>query len=118
MGFPATITAGALALDNVSNISGSSIVYYAASPQGDLEGRPTLRVSHESTKAGIRRSLISLTKPIYNASLGKYQGFEKLDFVMNRPETASVAGSETSMEQMATIIALETVQDPFTQGLV
>lgn len=104
--------------DNVSNISGSSVIYYAASPQGDLEGRPTLRVSHESTKAGIRRSLISLVKPIYSAALGKYTGFEKSDFVLNRPENASVAGAELTMEQMATILALETVQDPVTQGLV
>lgn len=118
MGLPATITAGALVFDNVSNISGSSVVYYAPSPQGDLEGRPTLRVSHESTKAGIRRSLISMVKPIYSASLGKYTGFEKADFVLNRPESASVAGAETTIEQMAVVIGLETVQDPVSQGLV
>jgi hypothetical protein len=118
MGLPTTITAGSVVFDNVSNISGSSVIYYAPSPQGDLEGRPTLRVSHESTKAGIRRSLISLQKPIYNGTLGKYTGFEKADFVLNRPENALVANSELTMEQMATIIALETVQDPVTQGLV
>jgi len=76
---------------------GASVVYYADSPQGDLLGRPSLTFTSEVTKAGIARTLMSIKMPVYNAALGKYDGFIKHDEVLNRALSAPTALSTDVM---------------------
>lgn len=118
MGLPSTITTGSDVFDDVSNISGSSVVYFAESPLSDLIGRPTLRVSQEKTKAGIQRTLVSIQVPIYNPAKGVYEGFEKIDCTYNRPETLDITAAAVTYGRMAALLAIPGVVTTLTKGLV
>jgi hypothetical protein len=104
MSLPSSITlnVGSPAADivfaNSVQLSGSSRAYYAPSPQGDLEGRPTLTISHERTKSGIVRTNAQFIFPIYNSSSLKYEGFIKSDLNLTRPAVAPLALAGKALE--------------------
>lgn len=76
------------------------MLFYAPSPQSDLQGRPSLRVSHETTKKGIARSLGQFITPVYDSVAKTYKGFIKTDIVITRDITVSVADVEKEIEKL------------------
>lgn len=104
MALPTTITlnvgspAADLVFANSIQLSGSKRVYYAPSPQGDLQGRPTLTVSHETTKAGVVRTNLQVIIPVWNVSKLAYDGFIKSDLTLTRPLTAPTAQADKALE--------------------
>jgi hypothetical protein len=106
MGLPSSITlnVGSPAADIIFSgavVSGASVTYYAPSPQGDLEGRPSLRVSHETTKTGIVRSLVKIVVPIWDNTNKKYVGSWTKNDTLIRPAASAVQGGKDVLEMGA-----------------
>jgi hypothetical protein len=118
MMLPSTLAAAGYDFTTTGELQGSSVVYYAPSPQSDLLGRPSLTVSHETTKAGIVRTLVSLKEPVYNATLQKYDGFLKTDLVMNRAATAPTSAQTSIVEAFADLLANVAVTVPLVQAAI
>lgn len=108
MSLPSTFTTTIGTFSNPVE-DGSSVQYYAPSPQGDLLGRPSLTFSNETTKAGIARTLVSIKVPIYNGTSAKYDGFYKTDLVINRALTAPTAAQEGIIESMGEVLYTATI---------
>lgn len=122
MGLPTSITLniGSPAADVVfTQVSetGSKATYVAPSPQGDLQGRPTLEVSHQTTKAGIMRSMSKFTFPRYNATTLKYDGEYVSYNVTSRPTTGAVQGAKNAIEACAEFLDA-TNRATIAEGLV
>jgi len=115
MPLPSTITlnVGETPADVVyaeqSHIGGSAVVYYAPSSQGDLNGRPSLRFSHETTRNNVARSVVSFNTPVFDNE-GVSKGFIKTDVVLNRPTNVSVDLSEVELEKVSKVLT-ETIRD-------
>lgn len=117
MGLPSTIVAGGFTFDDVTSLNGSTLVYYAASPQGDIAGRPSLRFSQEKTKAGIQRTLVSFVNPVWNSVSEKYVGFIKADSVLNRADSINLSYAENAYDVIHDVMALtSTVTPVLTKG--
>lgn len=112
MALPSTITlnVGSPAADVVyaskTALDGNAASYAAPSPQGDLTGRPTLRVSSETTKAGIERSLTGFQEPIYSSSKEAYSGYISSSYTFNRSLTVTRAVALRHVELMAKFLAV------------
>lgn len=119
---PSTITlnVGTPAADIVfadnTQLSGTSTLYFAPSAQSDLEGRPSLRVSHETTKAGVVRSLAQFLFPQFNSDSGKYEGFVKIDLVLSRSKTTKVSESLKAVEAVQELPVA--VRDALAKALI
>lgn len=61
---------------------GRKTVYFAPSPQGDLEGRPTLTVSSERSKSGVIGTNYKIVYPVY--ANGAYDDYETVSFTQKR----------------------------------
>jgi hypothetical protein len=105
-----------LVFTDVSQLSGSSLVYYAPSPQGDLDGRPTLKISHETTGSGVKRSALILETPVLNPVTLKYGEFKKTTLTTNRKGTTPVAEVVAELEMMA--VAITTLKQQIAAGLI
>lgn len=81
--------------------NGSTVTYLATSPNGDLAGRPALIVSQETTKAGIVKATVTLSKPVLNASTGKYDAFLKNSISSTQPGNMSVSGREKELKKLS-----------------
>jgi hypothetical protein len=92
--------------DDVSQIDGSTLVFYAESPQGDLLGRPSIRVSHETKNSGIVRSLVDIQTPVYDADKEVYDGFIKTSITLNRKGSVSISAVETELEKASEALTL------------
>lgn len=90
---------------NVASRNGNESVYYADSPNSDLAGRRKLRVSHETTKAGIVRSLVQISFPQKNAE-GIYDSSITANVTLNRPATADLADVDYVLEAIQEIWAV------------
>lgn len=84
--------------------SGSSIVYYGPSAQNDLQGRKTLRVSHETRKAGVVASLVQFKLPIYDSGSSKYTGEAVVNLTLIRPGNLPVQSGKDLLESIAEFI--------------
>ena len=114
MALPSSITlnVGSPAADVVFNTSspqGNERIYYADSPNGDLAGRIKLRVSHETSKSGIARSLVQFRKPIANAD-GDYDTIVQVNMVATRPETAALTDVDEVLEMAEEVLAVTDVR--------
>jgi hypothetical protein len=118
MSLPSTLTLNSVSFDEKVQLSGTSVVYYAASPNDDLFGRPSLRISTEITKAGIARTLVSLNRPIYDDSTGKYNGFTKTDLVINRAVTAPITDLDGDVHQIKDLLGVTDVIHILTLGAI
>lgn len=96
---PSTVTlnVGSPAADVVfsqtGDNTGGATNYVAPSPQGDLEGRPTLSVRHETTNSGLVRTNVKIKVPQYDDTNDVYVGHEQVDITSVR--RASHATTET-----------------------
>lgn len=122
MGLPTTITlnVGSPAADVVYDDvikSGSSVQYSAPSPQGDIQGRRVLRVSHETTKAGVVRSLVRIEYPIFDSDSGTYKGLGSVNVVLARPGTAPVQLGKDLLESVAEFLG-DTNRTTIASGIV
>lgn len=70
-----------------TQVGPNAVRYFAPSPNSDLSGRPTLDVVYDITKAGIARSVVTLTEPIQD-SAGKYVRFSKVTI------TGTISGND------------------------
>jgi hypothetical protein len=105
--------------DDISQINGASVVYSAPSPRSDLLGRPTLKISHEtSAKSGLVRTLVSLITPIWDSTLSKYDGFTKTDFVINRNQRVPLQLVTDEVEKMSELLAVADVRAAITKALL
>lgn len=68
---------------------GNSVVYSAVSPQGDLEGRPTLTISKDSTKNGIIGTNYKFVKPYWDGE--KYDGYITVGVTVKRSQKHVIA---------------------------
>lgn len=107
MSLPATITVTDGVTPQVfgspTREGGNSVVYFAPSANGDLLGRPTLRISHEVTKAGIVRATTTITTPVLDAS-GKYSSFTKEAFTSTQSGTAPTAGRVVRIKRVSDLL--------------
>lgn len=103
-----TLNVGSPAADVVygdaSHGVGSTVTYYAPSPQADLTGRPSLVFNHQTTKAGVVRSSVTFLKPYFNSTKGIYEGFVKVDVVVNRPAGLPVQLTKDELEKASEIL--------------
>lgn len=125
MSLPSSITlnVGSPAADriftDVSAINGNSVVFSAVSPQGDLLGRPTLKISHEtSAKSGLVRSLASFIVPFWDVTQDKYDGYEKADFVLNRNQKHTLQSATDMVEMMSELLAIAAVREAIVKALL
>lgn len=82
----------------------SSVIYYGPSPNNDLAGRPTVRVSHETTRQGVERSLVSVNIP-YRKDDGSYEQGETCNMTLNRKVNADVDRADLVVEMIAELLA-------------
>jgi hypothetical protein len=105
-----TLNIGTPPLDRIygsqSRLDGQAVEYYAPSAQGDLVGRPRLRISHETTNKGIVRSLVSLYTPVWDPTKGLYTMYRKNDYISNRDQADTLVGIETEIEAMAKLLPM------------
>lgn len=81
--------------------NGTRVDYYAPSPAGDLAGRPVLSVSQETTKAGIAKATVTLTRPVLNALTGKYDSFLKNTIGSTQASNKLVADREKELKKLS-----------------
>ena len=81
--------------------NGNVVVYYAPSPQGDLAGRPYLTVSQETTKAGIAKATVALTRPVLNTVTGKYDSFLKNSIGSTQAGNQTVSAREKELKKLS-----------------
>lgn len=62
----------------------SGRVYVSASPQGDIQGAPTLRVETSRTSKQIERGVIQLQRPVWDEAKGQYVYFTTVNLQVNR----------------------------------
>lgn len=116
-----TLNIGAPAADVVfgnATRNGNSVVYTAPSPQGDLEGRPSCRVSHERTRSGITKSLVQFIFPNYDSELNKYVGFDSVNLTLNRTGLSSTANGEKLLEAVEEFLELADVRAAIAQAII
>jgi len=123
MGLPTsqTLTIGtpptAVVFDDAVKV-GNSVVYSAVSPQGDITGRPTLRVSQETTKAGIMRTLVSFNFPYWDSVKGVYDGSTTANLVLSRKTEHKTVNAATAIEAMHELMALAGWNVPIAIGVI
>jgi hypothetical protein len=75
--------------DSAGGPSANQHIFYADSPQDDLAGRFRLRVSHETTKSGIVRTLAQIQVPKRDSE-GDYSSTVQLNLVLTRSDTEDI----------------------------
>jgi len=104
-----TLNVGSPAADVVFNVStrnNNESVYYADSPNGDLAGRYSLRVSNEETSGGLVRTLVQFKKP-YQVG-GEYGQHVQANVTLTRPAEASLTDVDEILEMVQECWALDT----------
>lgn len=98
-----TLNVGSPAADVVFGLQwrGTSAASFAApSSQGELSLRPILRVSHETTKANVVRSLVQFKLPVYDP-ISSDPIMVQCNMVLSRPLSATTADAETVLEMLS-----------------
>jgi hypothetical protein len=104
-----TLNVGSPAADVVfdgKQTQGSTTIYFAPSPNSDLAGRETLRVSHETTKSGVVRSLVQVKVPIRNTETLKYDSAITANLVLARTGAATLASADRVLEMIQEVFAV------------
>lgn len=83
--------------DNQVKLAGA-VVYTASSPQGDLEGRPSLTVTGVTRKNGLVSHLVNFKFPQWNSTLNKYDGYITAQMTVTRQGNHNVAQVERALE--------------------
>jgi hypothetical protein len=102
-----TLTVGATPTARVFDVasrSNGTTSYYADSPNGDLAGRYSIRVSNEETSGGLVRTLIQVKLP-YQVS-GEYGQHVQANVVLTRPNEAALATVDEVLEMVQEIWAV------------
>lgn len=86
--------------------NGSSVTYYAISPQGDIAGRPTLTISQETTKAGIAKATVTLLRPVYDVTFSKYVGFLKNSISSTQAGNQTIQGRFGELKKLSQFTGL------------
>lgn len=94
-----------------------SHIFYADSPQSDLAGRLRLRVSHETTKSGIVRSLAQIQIPKRDAD-GDYSSSVQLNTVLTRSSTEEIGDVHNVYTLMQYFLQTSGVQDAIVEAEV
>jgi hypothetical protein len=113
---PSTITTTAQGVFASAGKESDEHIFYAPSPQGDLQGRPALRVAHELTKTGIRKTLASLDVPEYNSTTGEYVGSARVNVTITRRNAADTADVLDVVESMKEVLATTDVDDALVEA--
>lgn len=82
-------------------------LYVAPSPNSDLEGRPTLRVESQRTSKGIERTVLQLTRPLWDAASGTYPKYRTVTATVTRDESDNVTSVENDMVKLASFCSLQ-----------
>lgn len=99
-------------------LDGLAVEFSAPSPSGDLNGRPTLSISHARTKQGIIRTLVSLRTPQFTGSgptLTTKGFFTKLDLVLNRTADLPIEAAKVEIEKLISLLSEATMIDAISQ---
>lgn len=118
---PTTITlnVGSPAADRVYTRAESSnpgvALYYAASPNGDLAGRPSLTVRHNNSSSGLVTTIAQFREPVLNTSTGKYDSWIQSDLKVTRPDTAPLQDAKTGMELVEEFLETSNVRDALAE---
>lgn len=125
MSFPDTITLniGSPAADVVftNKQRGSTpkeTIWFADSPDGDLAGRPDLRIAHEETRGGVVRSNIRIRFPQKDPVTGKYNRFISASTTVNRTATELITAADAAAEAVSEVFAISGLRADFVKGTV
>jgi hypothetical protein len=79
------------------------VSYYSApSPQGDVAGKPKLKVSQKTSRNGILNTRFEVTVPVFDADTGTYPSFTKDGWFSTRQDKAPIEGTVARMIGLAT----------------
>lgn len=114
-----TLNVGATPADRIFTRSGKSnseVIFHSPSDDGDLGGRIKFRVSHETTKSGIERSLQQFVWPQLNATTGLYDSFLSGSYVLSRSQLASLVTVDELLEMSQEVWALTDFREDFANS--
>lgn len=80
-------------------------IFASVSPQGDLQGAPTLRVETSTTSKKIERGVIQLQRPVWDAEKQQYVYFNTLNIQVNRHVSIPVADILEDLKKITSIPA-------------
>lgn len=72
--------------------------FVAPSPQGDLAGRPSIKIAHTNSKNGVERTLLQIKEPQFNATSETYDDHIQVNVTATRKTTAAVASVDRVLE--------------------
>jgi hypothetical protein len=78
--------------------------YSAASPQGDVAGKPKLKVSQKISRNGIMNTRFEVTVPEFDSGTGTYPTFTKDGWFSTRTSVSSVAATAQRLYGLASAL--------------
>lgn len=91
-------------------------LYHAPSPNGDLAGRTSLTVRHNTSKSGLVTTIAQFRVPVLNDSTGKYDSWIQGDIKITRPDTAAIQAAKDVMECIEEFLEVSNVRDALAEG--
>jgi hypothetical protein len=88
--------------------------YVSDSPQGDIQGAPSLRVETSKTAKQIERGVIQMQRPLWDAAKGQYVFFTTINLQANRHVSVSVADVLDYLKKICSMP--EEVLEAFAKG--
>lgn len=117
---PITLNVGSPAADRVftrvESPNPGVALYHAPSPNGDLAGRTTLTVRHNTSSSGLVTSICQFRQPVLNDSTGKYDSWLQGDIKLTRPDTAAIQAAEDMLEMLEELLEVSGVRDAIAEG--
>lgn len=106
-----------LTYSNKTQLDGLAVEFTGPSPTGDLNGRSTLTVSHNRTKQGIVRSLLSIRTPQYSGGTPNVQqGFTKVDIIINRAADLPLVKVTDEIDKIIDLLGEATIKTALSEA--
>jgi len=86
--------------------AGKSAFYYAASPNNDLAGRPSLEIEHKDIGNGLVSSKVQFKHPVLDTDSGEYKTFVQTTTTCVRPGTADLDLVDEILEEIQEVLAV------------
>lgn len=111
--------AGSAQTFTLQKVDNAGVKYYqATSPQGDLQGAPTIKVAYNKTKANIVGRTVHITVPIYNSVTKLYDGTVQARIVINSPASTSLSVTENVTQDLLSLFRTSAAPNASNPGLM
>jgi hypothetical protein len=90
--------------------------YFAASPEGDLAGRPTCKVRHSVSASGLVSTNVQFRTPILNGVTEKYDSWIQGDIKLTRSDLHGTAAVEDMIETLEEFLEVADVRAALASG--